>query len=126
MFLCGGPVYVAGMTTTAINIALIMSLSPIVVLLLSRLLGLERIYVLQVLGMFPSQTVAPSASTTQIEVIFSDISSLTNIAIALLSCWTNRSQQRLARAGIGLPQLAAQACQGGVWLAAASRFRIPI
>ena len=51
MFLCGGPVYVAGMTTTAINIALIMSLSPIVVLLLSRLLGLERIHVLQVLGM---------------------------------------------------------------------------
>jgi drug/metabolite transporter (DMT)-like permease len=34
MFICGGPVYIAGMTTTAINIALIMSLSPIVVLLL--------------------------------------------------------------------------------------------
>ena len=31
-----------------------MSLSPIVVLLLSRLLGLERIYVLQVLGMAPA------------------------------------------------------------------------
>ena len=51
MFLCGAPVYIAGTTTTAINIALIMSLSHIVVLLLSRLLGLEKIGVLQVLGM---------------------------------------------------------------------------
>ncbi|MCF8533747.1 MAG: DMT family transporter [Reyranella sp.] len=51
MFLCGAPVYIAGMTTTAINIALIMSLSPIVVLLLSRLFGLEQISTLQVIGM---------------------------------------------------------------------------
>ena len=51
MFLGGGPVYIAGMTTTAIDIALIMSLSPIVVLLVSRLFGLERIVLLQVLGM---------------------------------------------------------------------------
>jgi hypothetical protein len=36
------------------------------------------------LSALPSQTVAPSASTTQIEVIFSDTSSPTNIAIALL------------------------------------------
>src|ERR1700739_3857116 len=34
MFLCGGPVYIAGISTTAIHIALIMALSPIVVLLL--------------------------------------------------------------------------------------------
>jgi len=51
MFLCGGPVYIAGITTTAINIALIMSLSPIVVMLLSRIFGLERIGALQLLGM---------------------------------------------------------------------------
>jgi len=51
MFICGGPVYIAGITTTAINIALIMSLSPIVVMLLSRIFGLERIGVLQVIGM---------------------------------------------------------------------------
>jgi drug/metabolite transporter (DMT)-like permease len=51
MFLCGGPVYVAGITTTAINLALIMALSPVVVLLISRLLGLERISPLQLLGM---------------------------------------------------------------------------
>src|SRR5262249_2229783 len=51
MFLCGGPVYVAGVTTTAINIALIMALSPVVVLLISWLLGLERINALQLLGM---------------------------------------------------------------------------
>jgi drug/metabolite transporter (DMT)-like permease len=50
MFLCGAPVYIAGISTTAINIALIMSLSPIVVLLLSWLLGLDRIGLLQLAG----------------------------------------------------------------------------
>lgn len=50
MFLCGGPVYLAGHSTTAINMALIMALSPITVLLLSRILGLESIGALQVAG----------------------------------------------------------------------------
>src|SRR6201996_7027791 len=43
MFLCGAPVYIAGSSTTAIHIALIMALSPIVVLLISAALGMERI-----------------------------------------------------------------------------------
>src|SRR5579871_3339660 len=51
MFLCGGPVYEAGMTTGAINIALIMSLSPVTVLLIAWLLGLERVRPLQIFGM---------------------------------------------------------------------------
>ena len=51
MFLCGGPIYIAGVTTTAINIALIMALSPIVVLLLSQLFGLEKSGPFQLLGM---------------------------------------------------------------------------
>ena len=50
MFLCGGPVYVAGISTTAIHIALIMALSPITVLLISAALGMERIGPLQWLG----------------------------------------------------------------------------
>ena len=50
MFLCGGPVYIAGITTTAIHIALIMALSPIVVLLISGFLGTERVGPLQWLG----------------------------------------------------------------------------
>ena len=50
MFLCGAPVYIAGISTTAINIALIMSLSPIVVLIISWLAGLEAIGRLQLLG----------------------------------------------------------------------------
>ncbi|WP_082905578.1 DMT family transporter [Bradyrhizobium centrolobii] len=50
MFLCGGPVYVAGASTTAIHIALIMALSPITVLLVSAGLGIERIGPLQWLG----------------------------------------------------------------------------
>jgi len=51
MFLCGGPVYAAGATTSAINIAMIMALSPIMVLLIAWMLGLERISRLQLLGM---------------------------------------------------------------------------
>ena len=51
MFLCGGPVYAAGETTGAINIALIMSLSPVVVSLIAWLLGLERIRPVQIAGM---------------------------------------------------------------------------
>jgi drug/metabolite transporter (DMT)-like permease len=50
MYLCGGPVYVAGISTTAIHIALIMALSPITVLLISAGLGMERIGPLQWLG----------------------------------------------------------------------------
>ncbi|WP_338695505.1 DMT family transporter [Bradyrhizobium sp. 26S5] len=50
MFLCGGPVYIAGITTTAIHIALIFALSPIMVFLISAALGIEHIGPLQWLG----------------------------------------------------------------------------
>lgn len=50
MFLCGGPVYAAGVSTTAIHIALIMALSPITVLLISALRGIEHVGPLQWLG----------------------------------------------------------------------------
>jgi drug/metabolite transporter (DMT)-like permease len=50
MFLAGGPVYIAGGSTTAIHIALIFALSPITVLLISAALGIERIARRQWLG----------------------------------------------------------------------------
>ncbi|MCP3440410.1 DMT family transporter [Bradyrhizobium sp. CCGUVB14] len=50
MFVCGGPVYAAGVSTTAIHIALIMALSPITVLMISAVLGIERVGPLQWLG----------------------------------------------------------------------------
>lgn len=50
MFLCGGPVYAAGVSTTAIHIALIMALSPITVLLISAMRGMEHVGPLQWLG----------------------------------------------------------------------------
>ena len=50
MFLAGGPVYIAGGSTTAIHIALIFALSPITVLLISAALGMERIGRQQWLG----------------------------------------------------------------------------
>ncbi|AMN39891.1 DMT family transporter [Rhodoplanes sp. Z2-YC6860] len=50
MFLCGGPIYIAGVSTTAINIALIYALSPIVVLVISWLTGMELIGRYQIVG----------------------------------------------------------------------------
>ncbi len=51
MFVCGGPVYLAGITTSAINLALIMALAPIVVLLFSFVTGRETIDRQQIIGM---------------------------------------------------------------------------
>jgi drug/metabolite transporter (DMT)-like permease len=51
MFLCGGRVYIAGISTTAINMALIMALSPLVVLVVAWLAGLEKIGQFQLLGL---------------------------------------------------------------------------
>jgi len=54
MFMCGGPVYVAGVTTSAINLALIMALSPLAVLLFSFVSGQEAIHRNQIIGMLLS------------------------------------------------------------------------
>ena len=54
MFVCGGPVYVAGVTTSAINLALIMALAPLVVLLFAFMSGQEAIHRNQVIGMLVS------------------------------------------------------------------------
>jgi drug/metabolite transporter (DMT)-like permease len=51
MFVCGGPVYLAGTTTSAINLALIMAMSPLAVLALSLVTGLEQVNRWQVVGM---------------------------------------------------------------------------
>src|SRR5260370_29533572 len=42
MFLCGGPVYLAGVTTTPINIGLIMAVAPVTVLLIAWCFGFEK------------------------------------------------------------------------------------
>jgi drug/metabolite transporter (DMT)-like permease len=54
MFVCGGPVYVAGVTTSAINLALIMALAPLAVLLFSFISGQEPIHRSQIIGMLLS------------------------------------------------------------------------
>ena len=54
MFICGGPVYVAGVTTSAINLALIMALAPLAVLLFSFVSGQEAIHRNQIIGMLLS------------------------------------------------------------------------
>jgi drug/metabolite transporter (DMT)-like permease len=50
MFVCGGPVYIAGETTTAINMALIMSLSPLVVITASWFTGVEALGIGRIIG----------------------------------------------------------------------------
>jgi drug/metabolite transporter (DMT)-like permease len=54
MFVCGGPVYLAGVTTSAINLALIMALAPLAVLLFSFMSGQEPIHRSQIIGMLLS------------------------------------------------------------------------
>jgi drug/metabolite transporter (DMT)-like permease len=51
MFVCGGPVYLAGTTTSAINLALIMAMAPLAVLLFSLMSGLETVNRWQIVGM---------------------------------------------------------------------------
>jgi drug/metabolite transporter (DMT)-like permease len=51
MFLCGGPVYSAATTTTAINIGLIMAATPVNVLLIAWCFGLEKIKPVQLISM---------------------------------------------------------------------------
>lgn len=54
MFVCGGPVYLAGVTTSAINLSLIMALAPLAVLLYSFISGQEPIHRSQIIGMLLS------------------------------------------------------------------------
>jgi drug/metabolite transporter (DMT)-like permease len=51
MFVCGGPVYLAGTTTSAINLALIMAMAPLVVLLFSLVMRIEHVNRWQIIGM---------------------------------------------------------------------------
>ena len=51
MFVCGGPVYLAVTTTSAINLALIMAMAPLAVLFFSLVSGLESVNRWQVIGM---------------------------------------------------------------------------
>ena len=51
MFVCGGPIYLAGTTTSAINLSLIFALSPLMVLVFSLVMGLENVNWWQVIGM---------------------------------------------------------------------------
>jgi drug/metabolite transporter (DMT)-like permease len=50
MFLCGGPVYAAAVTTTGINIGLIMAATPVNVFLIAWCFGLEKIRPIQLLS----------------------------------------------------------------------------
>jgi drug/metabolite transporter (DMT)-like permease len=50
MFLCGGPVYAAAVTTTAINIGLIMAAAPVNVFLIAWCFGLEKIKPVQLIS----------------------------------------------------------------------------
>src|SRR5262245_34753374 len=63
MFVCGGPVYLAGTTTSAINLALIMAMAPLMVLLFSLVMGLETVNRWQIIGMIIALSGALLVST---------------------------------------------------------------
>jgi drug/metabolite transporter (DMT)-like permease len=50
VFLCGGPVYAAAVTTTAISIGLVMAAAPVNVLLIAWCLGLENVKPVQLIS----------------------------------------------------------------------------
>jgi len=56
MFLCGGPVYAASVTTTAINIGLIMAATPVNVFLIAWCFGLEKIKPVQLISVVVALT----------------------------------------------------------------------
>lgn len=75
MFLAGGIVYEAGITTSAINIGLIMATTPVIVLLVSLLLRLERVRLIQMLS------IAVALPGTAIILARGDFAALARIAV---------------------------------------------
>jgi drug/metabolite transporter (DMT)-like permease len=119
MFLCGGPVYVAGASTTAIHIALIFALSPITVLLISAALGIEHIGQLQWLGTGLALAGAlviilggHSQTSTELSVAFGDLLA----ALAMLG-WSGYTllQSRVAPAASLLARISLFAAAGALF-----------
>ena len=120
MFVCGGPVYVAGVTTSAINIALIMALSPLVVLLFSFVSGGEAIDRKQVVGMLISLAGAGLIITRGQATVKTGVSPGDLLALLAMLGWAGYTLLQ-NRVGRGLSFLA----RIGLFAAAGALFSLP-
>jgi drug/metabolite transporter (DMT)-like permease len=120
MFICGGPVYVAGVTTSAINLALIMALSPLVVLLFSFVSGQEAIHRNQIIGMLVSLAGAALIITRGQAAVGEDIAPGDLLALLAMLGWAGYTLLQ-NRVGSGVSFLA----RIGLFAAAGALFSLP-
>jgi drug/metabolite transporter (DMT)-like permease len=120
MFVCGGPVYVAGVTTSAINLALIMALAPLVVLLLSFVSGQEAIHRNQIIGMLLSLAGAGLIITKGQAAVGAGVAPGDLLALLAMSGWAGYTLMQ-NRVGSGMSFLA----RIGLFAAAGALFSLP-
>jgi drug/metabolite transporter (DMT)-like permease len=120
MFVCGGPVYLAGVTTSAINLALIMALAPLAVLLFSFVSGQERIHRSQITGMLLSLAGAGLIITKGQAAIGAGVVTGDLLALMAMLGWAGYTLLQ-NRVGSGLSFLA----RIGLFAAAGALFSLP-
>jgi drug/metabolite transporter (DMT)-like permease len=120
MFVCGGPVYVAGVTTSAINLALIMALAPLVVLLFSFVSGQESIHRSQIIGMLFSLAGAALIITRGQAAIGAGVAPGDLLALMAMLGWAGYTLMQ-NRVGSGVSFLA----RIGLFAAAGALFSLP-
>jgi drug/metabolite transporter (DMT)-like permease len=120
MFVCGGPVYLAGVTTSAINLALIMALAPLAVLLFSFVSGQERIHRSQIIGMLLSLAGAGLIITKGQAAIGAGVVTGDLLALMAMLGWAGYTLLQ-NRVGSGVSFLA----RIGLFAAAGAMFSLP-
>lgn len=120
MFVCGGPVYVAGVTTSAINLALIMALAPLVVLLFSFVSGQEAIHRSQIIGMLLSLAGAALIITRGQAAVGAGVAPGDLLALMAMLGWAGYTLLQ-NRVGSGMSFLA----RIGLFAAAGALFSLP-
>jgi drug/metabolite transporter (DMT)-like permease len=120
MFVCGGPVYVAGVTTSAINLALIMALAPLVVLLFSFASGQEAIHRSQIIGMLLSLAGAGLIITRGQAAVGAGVAPGDLLALLAMLGWAGYTLMQ-NRVGRGVSFLA----RIGLFAAAGALFSLP-
>ena len=120
MFVCGGPVYVAGVTTSAINLALIMALAPLAVLLFSFISGQEAIHRNQIIGMLFSLAGAALIITKGQAAVGAGVAVGDLLAVMAMLGWAGYTLLQ-NRVGSGVSFLA----RIGLFAAAGALFSLP-
>ena len=120
MFVCGGPVYLAGVTTSAINLALIMALAPLAVLLFSFVSGQEPIHRSQIVGMLLSLAGAGLIITKGQHAIGAGVVTGDLLALMAMLGWAGYTLLQ-NRVGSGVSFLA----RIGLFAAAGALFSLP-